>query len=497
MAVASFVVLGIVPAIASEADSELAQGLRLYQSRSYRDALKHLETALSLGNGSLDTYLHMGKCNVALGNRGEATRIFQQMEVIFRGGGGEQIARDELRALGASGGVPTISSVPAANSVKTYSQPPATRVNDQYFNHAMKLLKARQFAEARKYFDYKASRSPGDHEAHYYKGLCHHYVGDKAKAKEVYEHIVMNFPGSTSAAQAASNLRKLSPGTEIALGLTKSGSNVSLVTSAATIPNETRVYFRMDRNQIMIPAKLNGREFEFKFDTGASITLVKKEDFDKAQLHIPEKAMESTCHGVGGAVPIKVFDADVSVGGVSKRFPIAVTDGHAGNNLLGQDFLNSMEYEFDHKANFITFRPNKEINVAKDNFAVPFRLHGKHLVVDVMVPGGKKTALIVDTGAYGILLTQKNFQELGLTVPIASSRRSSSGVGDLERWSWEFFIDELRLGPIVCREPQVSVMDHEDGALAGKDDIGLLGMEFFGNWRYTVDNKNQVLRFHH
>lgn len=105
--------------------------------------------------------------------------------------------------------------------------------------------------------------------------------------------------------------------------------------------------------------------------------------------------------------------------------------------------------------------------------------------------------MIVDTGAYGIMLTQKNFKELDLTIPIASTGTTSTGVGDAEREQWDFIIDEMRLGPIVVQEPKVSVVDDMAGAMGHKEDMGLLGMGFFGGWRYTIDNKDQVLRFFH
>jgi|AGTN01.3.fsa_nt_gi hypothetical protein len=51
------------------------------------------------------------------------------------------------------------------------------------------------------------------------------------------------------------------------------------------------------------------------------------------------------------------------------------------------------------------------------------------------------------------------------------------------------YIDELRLGNIVVREPEVHVVeDSEDD----RDDVGLVGMPFLGSWRYTVDRKKTV-----
>lgn len=371
---------------------------------------------------------------------------------------------------------------------------------DAVFDYAMMLLKKRDFTGALKYFDQRLKSVPRDEKAMYYKGLCHHYKGDRETARQIYAQVLEQFPNTPSARLAAAALEKMG-GAPPSHGSAPRASSAALLSapslpSSQNIPKETRVYFRMEGNSIMIPVKINGRDFDFCFDTGAHSVLVKKEDFDRAQLHIPENAQTQEGGGIGGTITSKVFNAEVSVGGIKRTVPISVTDGHTPENLLGQTWLGDLEYEFDHKSNYITFRPPRAADTAsavKDGFAVPFTLRGKHLIVDVFVPGGKSTKMIVDTGAESIMLTQKNFDDLGLTLTDSARRMNAVGVGGGIRKGYAMYIDELRLGNIICREPEIHVVeDSEDGM-----NFGLLGMPFLGGWRYTVDRKNQLLRFFH
>jgi hypothetical protein len=112
------------------------------------------------------------------------------------------------------------------------------------------------------------------------------------------------------------------------------------------------------------------------------------------------------------------------------------------------------------------------------------------MIVDVTVRG-RKSKMMVDTGSQEIRLTKKNLTDLGLEIPASAVSVDSENVGT-KRQTLNFTIDELRLGPITVQNPEVAYMTE---SAEDKDEVGMLGMTFFHGWHYTVDRKNQVLRF--
>lgn len=364
------------------------------------------------------------------------------------------------------------------------------------FDSGLARLKMRDFRGAIGFFDQRLQAAPGDDRALYYKALCLHYLGQKDSAKLLYERCARQSPNTASGKLAAAAVDKMNN----PQSSTKAASTHSTLSTHGSIPKETRVYFRMNGHKMIVPARVNNAQFDLCFDTGAEGVLIRKEDFDAAHLRIPDNAKTQDAPIYGERVKCKVFMADVTVGGITRRVNISVTDSAlAADNLLGQTWLGGLEYELDHKLNCVTFRPPRGKETAatasptRDAFVVPFTMRGEHIIVEVSVPGGRKTRMRVDSGIEHIMFTEKNSSDLGLTIP-ASAVKRNTGTGNSLRDAWVFTIDELRLGSIIAREPEVVVAADP---LENKDDMGQLGLAFFGNWRYTVDRKNQVLRFFH
>jgi predicted aspartyl protease len=133
--------------------------------------------------------------------------------------------------------------------------------------------------------------------------------------------------------------------------------------------------------------------------------------------------------------------------------------------------------------------------VKDDAYTIPFQRIGKHLYVQVEGEKGKKTQMIVDTGAEGILLSPSNVRELGIDTA-GGEPETHMGVGGTSQ-SIGLVVDMLRLGPIVVRHVKVSADTGNKGMVGREGSAGLLGQAFFGGWRFKVDNKNQRLRFFH
>ncbi|MBX9670911.1 MAG: retroviral-like aspartic protease family protein [Candidatus Obscuribacterales bacterium] len=382
---------------------------------------------------------------------------------------------------------------------------------DQYFDYGMTMLKKKDFAAAIRYFDQRLGISPNDSMALYYKAIAYHHSHDVKTAASLYQDIVIRFPGSEAAKLAQQNLIKLDDVKQVKTPdtvrpdalmfkrehkFTREDMDEDTEAKPDIIPDSSKVYFkRSGHDDIIVNGAINGRPIEMKFDTGAAGVFLGRNQLEALGLRIPEKARSTISGGIGGLVAAHVVYLEIKVGGIKKRVRCTVADEWDHYPLLGQPFFENLEYEFDNKGSCIYFRKPTERNVAKDPFSVPFRRIGNHLVVDVEMPGGLKSGMIVDTGAAMTMLTANNIRQLQIEVPADGQRMIMSGVGGMQE-AISFPVDELRLGPIVQRGHMVSVLTSANSGMLNHPH-GLLGQPFFSDWRYTIDNKNGVLRFFH
>jgi predicted aspartyl protease len=243
-----------------------------------------------------------------------------------------------------------------------------------------------------------------------------------------------------------------------------------------------------------VEAAVNKRRMTFCFDTGASVTMMGKNHLRQLGIHPPTTAATGKIGGIGGTIDSWTMKLDVSIGGITKRLPVRIADEWELAPLLGQDFFSDIDYEIDNVGHCIRF--SKSQNAPKDDtYSIPFTRIGKHLYVQVEGEKGKKTQMIVDTGAEGVLLSPTNVRELGVDTS-GGSLETHQGVGGTTE-AVGMVVDMLRLGPIVVRNIKVSADTGQKGMVGKEGSSGLLGQAFFSGWRFTVDNRNQRLRFFH
>ena len=429
---------------------------------------------------------------------------------------------------------------------------------DQYGDYAVQLYNQRKYDDARKYFTQSLKLSPNSDNSHYYRAMCNERLSDTASATDDYQFVVSNSSNSKLVALAKAALQRLEAykakestdtakgastgatktsslksttnmtGVAVGTGATGASSPSAKVASAAggsahrtpteeveemfaehdkitrhatdVVPEENRVYFTQSgNNDIYIDTQVNGRNMHMILDTGAHSTMVGKNQLEQLGLPGPSGPPTTSVGGIGAAVvPAWIMPLQIKLGKMVRTLNVCVAESWDGHPLLGQDFYNDLEYEFDNKGHCIYFRKPKILSAAERNmYCIPFTRRGRHLQVDVEVDGGRRTGMLVDTGAEGIAMTMANLRELGIDIPADAIRVRSQGVGGTSD-GFQFPIGMLRLGPIVQRNPTVSVSTAEEGMLGSKyGHYGLLGQAFFGNWRFTIDNANNMLRFFH
>lgn len=380
---------------------------------------------------------------------------------------------------------------------------------DQYFDYGLKMFQARNYKAAAQYFDVRLKSNPNDSYAQYYRGLCYHVAGQLELAKGLYQNVLASGTDANIKALAQKQLSIIERVANSAAGETpsfstsgpKTGQPAALDderTGPTVVPENAKAYFTITpgHNDMNVDGAVNKRRMTFCFDTGASVTMLGKNHLRELGIHPPTTPATGKIGGIGGSVDSWTMKMDVTIGGITKRLPVTVTEEWDHAPLLGQDFFSDIDYEIDNVGHCIHFR--KSAAFSKDDpYTIPFQRIGKHLYVQLEGEKGKKTQMIVDTGAEGILFSPSNVRELGLDTSGGETEyhKGVGGAGTTEAVG--FVVDMLRLGPIVVRNVKCSADIGGKGMVGKEGSAGLLGQAFFSGWRFTIDNRNQRLRFFH
>lgn len=405
-----------------------------------------------------------------------------------------------------------------AASLSTYQIQPAAA--DQYFDYGLKMFQARNYKVAAQYFDTRLKSNPNDPYAQYYRGLCFHVGGQLDQAKNLYQGVVASGADPSIKALAQKQLSIIERAQTSAGAAPSTTSNKKLPPSnipsgrglppgqdddddddrpmATIVPPNAKAYFSLTpgHDDMNVEGAVNKRRMTFCFDTGASVTMLGKNHLRELGIHPPTTPATNKVGGIGGSVDSWNMKLDVTIGGITKRIPVTVTEEWDHAPLLGQDFFSDIDYEIDNVGHCIRFTKSADF-VKDDQYSIPFQRIGKHLYVQLEGEKGKKTQMIVDTGAEGIMFSPSNVRELGLDTAGGVTEYHKGVGGDGTTEAVGFNVDMLRLGPIIVRHVKCSADVGGKGMVGKEGSAGLLGQAFFGGWRFTVDNRHQRLRFFH
>lgn len=384
---------------------------------------------------------------------------------------------------------------------------------------ALALYEKGKYQEALPLFKQAVKEKPRDPNVLYYYGLTFHRLGQFAAAKQVYGTLIATFPASPAARQAMAAVFPSGPSGQVIkssaepLAVKRPTAGYSMpsiggsgssggASDLASLPQEARVYFKREGNALMVNAELNNRPIEMVFDTGAETCAFGKNHLRELGLPLPQGAPTGYAVGVGdgGAIPSWSMRADLKVGTIHrKNLPISVQENLPGEPLLGQTFFKDFHYTIDNGANSIHFvikQTPRAATVASrgyspsaataDRYSVPFTRVGREMIVTAEV-NGKPIKMIFDTGASATVFTAEHMQQLGISIPEDAEAERHIGIAG-ETAGVAFPVSRMRLGPIEKSSFQISVIQ-------GMNGYPLLGQTFYGDWQYSIDNANGMIRF--
>ncbi len=386
------------------------------------------------------------------------------------------------------------------------------------FNQGVAYYNQRRFAEALPYLQRAHMTDPGDSAALYYTALTFHRLGDLKSAAAVYQAVVERFPGSQAGANSEAALKRLqpparrpdSPGSGPTAGAERAGSSAADLASLlramgygeqsqgefVNLPETSKVYFERKGNSLIVDAEINNRRIPMVFDTGAEATVLGANHLRQLGIKPPEGSPTGLAQGVGSSRPVPTWhmSTTIKVGSIVKKgFPITVQEALPTEPLLGQSFFKDFEYTIDNGARSIVFHrrstggTRQALAGVRDPYAVPFRRDGDELIVNVEV-NGRSIPMYFDTGAESIALSPEHVKQLGLSIPEDAEIGYHIGIGGRSK-GYHFDVKRIRMGPIDKSDVPISVV--ETSAMR----YPLLGQTLYKDWQYTIDNKNNIIKF--
>ncbi len=381
---------------------------------------------------------------------------------------------------------------------------------DSEFAQAVGLYNGRQYAQAAQLFERCLKQAPANVAVIYYCALSHNGAGNRARARQLYQHIVATFPGTQYAGQArkalgqqpsaATNAPVASAGNPP--GSSPAGqkrlSYLDSITPTAdldSLPNTARIPFSRRGGGIYVEAQINGRPMSMHFDTGAPYTCVGRNHLSQIGMNRgPKGKMMEGLSGVGDEKTVKLYDmtVDLKIGPIYRRdFPVTIQESLPGNPLLGQTFFKPFYVTIDAENSQLVLRKKTAAtSISKSpagKYAVPFAWHGGHMVVEASV-NGKPYNMIFDTGADNIAFTMNDLKRLDIDLPASAELETHIGTGGATR-GWGFYLESVKLGAIEKENVKASVVEQSNMTMP------LLGQTFFGDYHYTIDNENKLIRF--
>ncbi|MBX9666976.1 MAG: retroviral-like aspartic protease family protein [Candidatus Obscuribacterales bacterium] len=417
------------------------------------------------------------------------------------------------------------------------------RAEAQSFAEGASLYAKRQYKPALGKFQAHLRDHPEDASAYYYLGLCRQGMGEKDLAAYSYgeavrrgghsqaainslrsllkidfrraqqvtppnnivlQRILQSEGGGAQVQAGASSVQRVPQARVTSYGTVRSapagGSNSSNSTSIdPSLPQEGR--FNIVENPVgnsmtFVDGSINGRPVAHMiFDTGAEMVLFGKNQLEQYGIAPPTGPSTSNVHGVGGVQEAWNMKVTLKVGSIERRdFPITVQERMDMAPLLGQSFFREYQCQIDKGSKQIRLVRNdvfqRSANLSSafaSQDSVPFTRHGRLMIVQVQI-NGRAIPMVMDTGATNTQFTKDQLPS-GVTIPQDSVVGSTSGIGGVSS-NLQFPVSSLRLGPISKSNFPIQVVAQASMPYP------LLGQDFFGDWRFSIDTINNQIKFH-
>ncbi|MBX9691696.1 MAG: retroviral-like aspartic protease family protein [Cyanobacteria bacterium] len=360
----------------------------------------------------------------------------------------------------------------------------------RYYKLGESLYRKGDYKNAVRAFQTVLTDNARDTNAIYYVASCYQKLGDKSRARSQFVTLIKDHPDSPAASLARQALG-IPPNARVETIIKSKPTALAVQTISKAnprdlLPDSDSVPFRRTTGgHLLVDGQINGRAQSFIFDTGAESCLIAKKSLLALGIAPPTGEPTGASTGVSGSIREWEMNADITVGKIRRNIEIGVAEsGFEGLPLLGQTFFGAYHYDIDNSDGCIRFtkRGAKAAAVPHDTINVPFTRMGNECVVEAEV-NGIMTKLIFDTGAQDTVMTYGGGPGWSLLGRCTVKGVGGDDVGEV------YEVDSISLGPIRQTRVRVIVMRRMPAP------YGLLGQNFFGRRKFTIDYDSGMIRF--
>lgn len=381
---------------------------------------------------------------------------------------------------------------------------------------AIEAYQGKQYKEAAVLFEKSLAGRKPDARTTYYLALSHFNSGSTARARQLFEYIVKNFPGSAEAGHSEKALghwggsKAGEPKDEVTAESKEAGgsdtlqgrykdkrlviSDTEYKREYAAIPEQSKIPLRSGTGgQYLLAGTVNGQHVYFRSGRKWE-TFVSLDDLKTLRLKAPTGPPDDTNKDekTGKENPSWKSSLVIRIGEISRHVPVTVYTEHKGTPELGSAFFEDLSADFEGGSLLVTKNSKsaekgkqeairdyqQEFASLPDQTEIRFRPgpHG-HMLVDAKI-NGKPIQCMFDTGASGYF-GFNHLREAGLPVPKGKPDDYASGWAGRPVPVWSMTVKATLGG--MTREIPVKVAEQFDMR-------PLLGQEFLRDYHYSIDS---------
>lgn len=267
----------------------------------------------------------------------------------------------------------------------------------------------------------------------------------------------------------------------------------------------------MNDGLIYVPARLNGEQGYFMFDSGAPVLILRKKYVTDAHI---SKDVSVDFTGMGGVMEdVQWATANTLEWGSLQLHnldaPVAAMDGMELENgvpifgLMGYGILRGYQLTFDYdKQELLLERVDEEGNLAGASFpkgevisSVEMRMKRHIPIVDIAI-GDKSYPMGIDCGANANVIKMQTAESLHTFMDYEEEQVSITGVGGSAKNNKVGFLMHSKIGELPLEDMYTVVTDQAIGGGTGEDALpieGLLGTPFLIQFKMTLNfNKGEI-----
>lgn len=449
----ALILTGLLLSVGSGANSAgtdpFREGIRLYNSGRYDDALARFRSCVGSGNQPAQSTFYMASCYQQLGQIGEAKSTYRQVLYKFPN-----------TAIGRRASL-MLANINARNN-EEIKMPPA---KDSFWDDpaAPKAL----------------SRPTPDVSVRYLKDLEQGWILLPATINGVNVKLLLD----TGAAISTCKQTFLN---SHGIKVTETKSKTTIVGAAGEVLTHNVIATigigTLRRNVVMAV-------FQDQHEKRVSVKPLEQQKSFLESSSDPDPdstATDSTSVGSTDAAS-DVSGSTKRKAGTGRQVVLAVPSTEPP--ILGQNFLKNFQYTIDDTNNTVTFYGDRKSFAPAHGREISYTSDADGAIFVHAKINGKECEMQLDTGAALITMADRHLSMCGVNIPIeALKNKGAAGIGGRKE-GYRFKIDKVELGGISKGQVEARVL------LDTKFRKPLLGQSFLHGLRYTIDPFRKTVRF--